>query len=242
MPKLKINADRVSWLVPSPVPNSPPTSVTADFGAIVDIPEDEANRLREVRTRRFYTDPATGVPAALARLEPVVLDPGEREEEEAQERERIDAEVADLQRRIAELQANRPPTPVPAAVPTALPVTLSPVATGVRVLPAEGTPRTAEEAAAAGMPAPLIDADERARALAEGRTPEAPTGDTGGVSAPTTPTTGETPLAERNATDLINILREDPTRADEIEAAERSRPEDRQRSSVIEAAARARTA
>lgn len=236
MAKVKINADRVSWLEPSPIPNTAPVSVVGDFGAVVEMPDREAERLREVRTRRFYTDPVTGVPAALARLEPAVVDADAREEAEAEERASIDAEVEELRARIAELQANRPPTLVPAPPSSALPVTLTPATTGVRVLPAEGTPRTAEEAAAAGMPAPLISPEDRAAALAEGRTPEASTN--GGASTSTSTSGADTPLADRSATDLINLLRDEPERADEVETAEQGRTT--QRTSVLEAVARAR--
>lgn len=160
MTQVRINADIVSWLETSPIPNQPAVSVAARFGEVVDIPDDQVAHLRSLTSRRFYTDPRTGVANGLARLEPVVVDAKESEAAEAEERTAIDAEIAELQARIAELQTRRPPAISAAVDTTASPVVLSPAATGTVLLPAGGTPKTAEEAAAAGMPAPLISPED----------------------------------------------------------------------------------
>lgn len=187
MSTVRINADRVSWLVKSPYANQPPVSVVAEFGDVVDIPDEEAKRLRGLSTRRFYTDPVTGVPNSLARMEPTVVDADANDKAEAEARTSIDAEVAELQARIVELQANRPPSLAPSIGNEASQVILSPATTGTRVLPAEGSTMTAAEAAAAGVPAPLISAEDRASALAEGRDPQVPSGE--GTSGEVTSTT-----------------------------------------------------
>jgi hypothetical protein len=197
MTQVRINADIVSWLETNPVPNQPAVSVVASFGEVVDIPDDQVARLRTLTSRRFYTDPRTGVANGLARLEPVVVDAGETEAAEAEERTSIDTEVAELQARIAELQTRRPPAVSAAAAASALPVVLSPATTGTVLLPAGGTPSTAEEAAAAGMPAPLISAEARATALAEGRDAEASSTST--AEAPEASSTDDAPAGRRRS-------------------------------------------
>lgn len=208
---VRINADRVSWLDDNPDPKGPPVARVATFGEVHSIPKDQADRLRQTTTRRFYTNPATGVPRSLAREEPAVVDAAEDEAEQDEARRRADARIAELQAEIDRVRAERPPAPAPAPPTGPAPVTLTPATTGTTLIVGPDGPRTAEEAAAAGLPAPVSTAP--------------PAGDT-------------QPLSERNASELVQLLRNEPNRADEVESAEQSRREPR--SSVLEAVARAR--
>lgn len=169
MAKVKVNADGVGWEIPNPTPNQPPLALAAYRGAVVEMPDSEADRLRRVRVRVYYTDPITGVPAGAYREEPAVLNANEAEAADAEAAEAARTKVRELEDALAQARAD---LPLSATGSGPAPSTVVPT-----LLPSQGAPRLLDDAKPAEEPPgpalPTLSADESPAASSAAASPTA---------------------------------------------------------------------
>jgi hypothetical protein len=155
VPKLEVNVDSFAYHGPAPAQGQPRPLLFAHRGQVVDLPEDEAQRARDLMVGQVYPDPAGGG-GSVRRLEPAGIPAGaksaavEAVAEWNAERERLRADLARLEAN-APLVARDEPAPTRTATIGA--PSLPPSLTGVRVAPPmvggrSGTPEPADDARA----------------------------------------------------------------------------------------------
>jgi len=129
--KVKVNADGVAWVEPNTNPALPVRNVTAYRGQVVEIPAAEAERLRNVRVRVYYTDPITLAPFGVFREEPSVVDANEAEAATAEKAAAAQAKVRDLENQLAQARND---LPLVASVAVVVPVAEPPALSGARLV------------------------------------------------------------------------------------------------------------
>lgn len=134
--KVKVNADGVGWSVPNPIANQGPLTLAAYRGQVVEMPAEEAERLRGIRVRVYYTDPVTGVPNGAYREEPSVVDANEAEAANAEAVAAKQRKITELENQLAQARNDLPLVSSPPA-PTPGPVALTPT---------QGVPRLIDDA------------------------------------------------------------------------------------------------
>lgn len=146
--KVKVNAGGVGYSLPNPIPNQPPLTAAAYRGDVVEMPAEEAERLKNVRVRVFYDDPVTGVRLGAFREEPAVVDATEDEAEDFDAVEATRSKIRELEDQLA---AERNKLPLTQGTTTAVaPITAAVASTEPRNLdaPLPGTATAEAEAEA----------------------------------------------------------------------------------------------
>lgn len=120
-----------SFEEPNPIVGQPPVNKTVFRGEVYDFPEYYVAQKKDERVLVHYPAPA-GESLRVARYEPVLVDPDGGDE--VGDRAKADKEIADLEAKVAQLRATRPPAPRAYDVAAANEVVMAPSTTGVRLV------------------------------------------------------------------------------------------------------------
>lgn len=145
-----------SFEEPNPIAGQPPVQKTVPRGDVYDFPQHYIEQKKDERVLVHYPAPS-GESLRVARYEPVLVDPDGGDEHA--DAAKADAEIRELEEKLAQKRATRPPGPAFPVAPTqANEVVLAPSTTGVRLVGEVAAPLAEGVRLTGPVPEPKADA------------------------------------------------------------------------------------